>query len=77
MVHLTTLVGLLAHGFTLAASLPSPEPATFPKSKLERRATTLGRWESLSGTIFSQPSVVTWGSNRLDVFAIGGDSACW
>ena len=77
MVHLTTLVGFLAHGLTLAASLPSPDPSTLPKSKLQSRATTPGRWESLGGTIFSQPSVVAWGSNRLDVFAIGGDSACW
>jgi hypothetical protein len=70
MVCLGSLLGLLASGLTLATALPSAD-------KLESRATQPGRWQSLGGTIFSTPSVVSWGSNRLDVFAIGGDSAVW
>jgi hypothetical protein len=76
MVHLTTLLGLLAHGVTLATAAPSPIPPP-DKPKLESRATTPGRWESLGGILTSPPSVVSWGNNRLDVFALGTDSACW
>jgi hypothetical protein len=34
-----------------------------------------GGWESLGGTLASPPKVVAWGPNRLDVFAMGPDSA--
>jgi hypothetical protein len=36
-----------------------------------------GGWESLGGTIQGSPSAVSWGSGRLDIFAIGTDSAVW
>ena len=75
MVLLTTALGLLAHGITLATAAPSLPPDTSPN--LESRATLPGRWESLGGVLTSQPSVVSWGSNRLDVFAKGTDSAAW
>jgi hypothetical protein len=76
MVHLTTLLGLLAHGLTLATALPSPDTSP-AKSKLESRATTPGRWESLGGAAASPPSAVSWGRNRYDVFYEGTNSALW
>ena len=36
-----------------------------------------GGWESLGGVLTSPPKVVTWGRDRLDVFAVGTDSALW
>lgn len=75
MVRLAALAGLLAHGLTLVAAAPSSPPDTSPN--LESRATVPGRWESLNGVLTSQPSVVSWGPNRLDVFALGTDSAAW
>ena len=36
-----------------------------------------GGWESLSGILESPPRVVAWAPNRLDVFAVGTDSALW
>ena len=32
-------------------------------------------WESLGGDLhlYSQPAVVSWGPNRLDIFAVGND----
>lgn len=76
MVRLTSLVSLLVHGVALATALPSPDTSPVDP-KVESRATVPGRWENLGGVITSPPSVVSWGSNRLDVFAIGTDSACW
>ncbi len=70
MVRLPTLLGLLAHGLSLAVAAPA-DP------KVLDRATQPGRWESLGGILTSPPSVVSWGNNRLDVFALGTDSACW
>ncbi len=75
MVRLAALAGLLAHGLTLVAGAPSSAPDTSPN--LESRATVPGRWESLGGVLTSKPSVVSWGPNRLDVFALGTDSAAW
>ena len=74
MVCLTTLLGLLAQGLTLATALPSPDTSS-AKSKLESRATTPGRWESLGGAAASPPSAVSWGNNRYDVFYEGTNSA--
>ena len=34
-------------------------------------------WESLGGTTTSAPAAVSWGPNRIDVFARGTDSALW
>ena len=34
-------------------------------------------WESLGGVISSVPHAVSWGSNRLDIFALGLDTALW
>ncbi len=70
MVRVTALVGLLAHGLAFVSAAPSSE-------KLDTRATVPGRWESLGGVLMSAPSVVSWGVNRLDLFARGIDSACW
>ncbi|HEY5183716.1 MAG TPA: hypothetical protein VIM19_02160 [Actinomycetes bacterium] len=36
-----------------------------------------GGWESLGGTLETEPAVVSWAPNRLDVFTIGTDSALW
>ena len=36
-----------------------------------------GGWESLGGSLFSPVSPVAWAADRLDLFAIGGDSAMW
>lgn len=34
-------------------------------------------WEGLGGFITSKPSAASWGPNRIDVVARGGDSAVW
>ena len=34
-------------------------------------------WESLGGSVFSEVSAVSWGPNRIDLFAIGTDNAVW
>ena len=34
-------------------------------------------WQSLGGVVLSAPEAVTWGPNRLDVFAVGTDHAMW
>ena len=34
-------------------------------------------WENLGGYLTSSPTVSSWGPNRLDVFAKGGDSKLW
>lgn len=34
-------------------------------------------WQSLGGIITSDPGAVSWGGNRLDVFARGADSHLW
>ena len=34
-------------------------------------------YESLGGIITSNPTAVSWGANRIDVFARGTDSAMW
>ncbi|NJM06981.1 hypothetical protein HC891_13590 [Candidatus Gracilibacteria bacterium] len=34
-------------------------------------------WQSLGGAIYSAPSAVSWGANRLDVFARGSDNAMY
>ena len=36
-----------------------------------------GGWESLGGVIVSAPQAVSWGANRLDIFALGTDQAVW
>ena len=36
-----------------------------------------GGWESLGGILTSPPNAVSWGPNRLDIFANGGDYATW
>jgi hypothetical protein len=70
MARLTAFLGLVAQGLTLVTAAPPP-------INLESRATVPGQWESLGGVLTSQPSVVSWGSNRLDVFGLGTDSAAW
>jgi len=37
----------------------------------------LERLEPLGGVLTSDPASVSWGSNRLDVFARGSDNALW
>jgi len=34
-------------------------------------------WESLGGSLSSDPAAVSWGSGRIDVFARGNDNALW
>ena len=34
-------------------------------------------WESLGGTLTSGPTVSSWAPGRLDVFALGTNSAVW
>jgi hypothetical protein len=34
-------------------------------------------WEPLGGTFISAPAVTAWGSNRLDIFALGTDQALY
>jgi len=34
-------------------------------------------WESRGGLLTSPPAVVSWGPDRLDIFARGGDNAVW
>src|SRR6202035_3085363 len=34
-------------------------------------------WESLGGQISEAPTAVSWGENRLDLFARGTDNAVW
>lgn len=34
-------------------------------------------WQNLGGSISSPPCAVSWGPDRLDVFAIGSDAALW
>jgi hypothetical protein len=36
-----------------------------------------GGWESLGGTLTSDPAAASWASGRLDVFARGTDNALW
>jgi hypothetical protein len=36
-----------------------------------------GGWESLGGSVFSEVSAVSWAANRLDILAIGTDSAVY
>jgi hypothetical protein len=34
-------------------------------------------WEYLGGVFISSPDAASWASNRIDVFAVGEDSALW
>jgi hypothetical protein len=34
-------------------------------------------WENLGGQIYSAPEAVSWGPNRIDAFAIGGNHAMY
>jgi hypothetical protein len=34
-------------------------------------------WEPRGGYLVTAPSAVSWNKNRLDIFAIGGDSSLW
>jgi hypothetical protein len=34
-------------------------------------------WESLGGTLTSDPAAVSWGPNRIDTFVKGADNALW
>src|SRR5208282_1321796 len=34
-------------------------------------------WESLGGTLTSDPAAISWGPNRIDVFTKGSDNALW
>ena len=70
MARIAAFLGLLAQSMTLVTAAPTP-------NHLESRATVPGQWESLGGVLTSQPSVVSWGTNRLDVFGLGTDSAAW
>ena len=49
----------------------------FEKVENNSAAPASPSWESLGGIITSEPAVVSWGSNRLDVFARGTDGAVW
>jgi len=76
MVRLTTtLLGVLAHGLTLVSAAPPFSRDTSPN--LQSRVTSPGQWQNLGGTQTSAPSAVSWGANRLDVFALRADKACW
>jgi len=33
--------------------------------------------ESFGGVLTTPPHAVSWGPNRLDVFALGQEHACW
>jgi hypothetical protein len=44
-------------------------------SLLERG--TPNTWESLGGVLVYPPKAVSWGANRIDVFSVGTDNACW
>jgi len=69
----TTLLGILAHGLTIVSAAP---PFSLDRSpNLQNRATP-GQWTSLGGTLTTAPSAVSWGANRIDVFALGPDTAC-
>jgi hypothetical protein len=54
-----------------AVNLPNDNP--FPLLD----AASWGGWESLGGLLISPPEAVSWGPNRLDVFAVGTDHALW
>jgi len=34
-------------------------------------------WMDLGGQLTSEPAAVSWGPNRIDVFARGTDNALW
>ncbi|POR37065.1 Carbohydrate-binding protein [Tolypocladium paradoxum] len=34
-------------------------------------------YENLGGTIYGNVTAVSWGNNRIDLFALGTDNACW
>jgi hypothetical protein len=34
-------------------------------------------WGPLGGSFISAPTMVSWGSNRLDIFGVGGDRAAY
>jgi len=36
-----------------------------------------GPWESLGGDLATAQSSVSWGANRIDLFAQGTDTAIW
>jgi hypothetical protein len=38
---------------------------------------TWGGWDSLGGILLSPPRATAWAADRLDVFAVGGDSGLW
>jgi hypothetical protein len=40
-------------------------------------AAAWGGWESLGGVLQSEPVAVSWGPDRIDVFAVGTDSGLW
>ncbi|HWJ66757.1 MAG TPA: hypothetical protein VNT31_08775 [Nocardioides sp.] len=46
------------------------------RGRLSVRSDGVG-WESLGGTITSDPAAASWGPGRLDVFARGTDTALW
>jgi hypothetical protein len=42
-----------------------------------RRDALWNPWESLGGTVASGVSAVSWGPNRLDIFADSSDGTVW
>ena len=53
-------------------STPTPMPPSMPEP-----TPNWSQWEDLGGILTSAPTVASWQSNRLDVFAIGQNRALW
>src|SRR5438445_212035 len=72
--------GLARFKDLLQAHFPEGSPSgvtsdnVFP---LLNPASSWSGWESLGGLLTCLPSAVSWGPDRLDIFALGGDNAVW
>lgn len=76
-VGLATVVMLITMFAIPSTSFASTRQDTAPTQNAI--AATWSGWESLGGVLPSgeAPTVVSWGSNRLDVFVKGTDNALW
>ncbi|EKD12963.1 sialidase [Drepanopeziza brunnea f. sp. 'multigermtubi' MB_m1] len=73
-----TGLGVLCHPSACAHELSFQKTKFTSESGLKaRRNLKWGGFESLGGASTSVPTVAAWGSNHLDVFALGTDSAAW
>lgn len=64
---------LLQRHFPAGVTVNLPNDNPFPLLD----AAQWGGWESLGGVLESPPKAVAWGPNRLDIFALGTDSALY